>query len=79
MTGHLLGAAGAVEAIACILAIQHRFIPPTINHFTDDPELDNRLNFTFNETQERRVRAALSNTFGFGGHKASVIFKAFEG
>lgn len=79
MTGHLLGAAGAVEAIACILAIQHRFIPPTINHFTDDPELDNRLNFTFNETQERRVRAALSNTFGFGGHNASVIFKAFEG
>ena len=79
MTGHLLGAAGAVEAIACLLAIQHRFIPPTINHFTDDPELDNRLNFTFNETQERRVRAALSNTFGFGGHNASVIFKAFEG
>ncbi len=78
MTGHLLGAAGAVEAIACILAIVHSFVPPTINHFTDDPELDNRLNFTFNEAQPRKVRAALSNTFGFGGHNASVIFKAFE-
>ncbi len=78
MTGHLLGAAGAVEAIACILAITHSFVPPTINHFTDDPELDNRLNFTFNEAQSRKVRAALSNTFGFGGHNASVIFKAFE-
>lgn len=78
MTGHLLGAAGAVEAITCILAIRHSFVPPTINHFTDDPELDNRLNFTFNQAQERRIRAALSNTFGFGGHNASVIFKAFE-
>jgi 3-oxoacyl-[acyl-carrier-protein] synthase II len=78
MTGHLLGAAGAVEAIACILSVVHGFIPPTINHFTDDPELDNKLNFTFNEAQERKVRAALSNTFGFGGHNASVIFKAFE-
>jgi 3-oxoacyl-[acyl-carrier-protein] synthase II len=78
MTGHLLGAAGAIEAIACILAINHQFIPPTINHFTDDPQLDNQLNFTFNQAQERKVRAALSNTFGFGGHNASVVFKAFE-
>jgi len=78
MTGHLLGAAGAVEAIACILAIGHSFIPPTINHFTDDPELDKRLNFTFNQAQERKVRAVLSNTFGFGGHNSSVIFKHFE-
>ena len=78
MTGHLLGAAGAVEAIACILAIGHHFIPPTINHFTDDPELDNRLNFTFNQAQKRKVRAVLSNTFGFGGHNSSVIFKHFE-
>lgn len=74
MTGHLLGAAGAVEAIACIFAINHDFIPPTINHFTDDPEIDNRLNFTFNEAQQRKVRYALSNTFGFGGHNASVVF-----
>lgn len=78
MTGHLLGAAGAVEAIACILAIQHGYIPPTINHFTDDPEIDPRLNLTFNEAQERKVRVALSNTFGFGGHNASVLFKQFE-
>ena len=75
MTGHLLGAAGAVEAIAGILAINYNFIPPTINHFTDDPEIDSNLNFTFNEPQEREVRAVLSNTFGFGGHNASVIFK----
>jgi 3-oxoacyl-[acyl-carrier-protein] synthase II len=79
MTGHLLGAAGAIEAIACILAIQHQFVPPTINHFTDDPGLDPALNFTFNKAQQRQVKAALSNTFGFGGHNASVIFKAFEG
>ncbi len=78
MTGHLLGAAGAVEAIACILAMQHGFIPPTINHFTDDPEIDSRLNLTFNEAQTRKVRVALSNTFGFGGHNASVLFKQFE-
>ena len=78
MTGHLLGAAGAIEAIACILAIQHGFIPPTINHFTDDPEIDPRLNLTFNEAQQRKVRVALSNTFGFGGHNASVLFKQFE-
>ena len=79
MTGHLLGAAGAIEAIACILAIQHQFVPPTINHFTDDPGLDSALNFTFNQMQHREVKAALSNTFGFGGHNASVIFKAYEG
>jgi 3-oxoacyl-[acyl-carrier-protein] synthase II len=78
MTGHLLGAAGAIEAIAGVLAIQHQFIPPTINHFTDDPELDPRINLTFNEAQEREVRAILSNTFGFGGHNGSLIFKKFE-
>jgi 3-oxoacyl-[acyl-carrier-protein] synthase II len=78
MTGHLLGAAGAVEAIASILAINEGIIPPTINHFTDDPQFDTRLNFTFNKAQKREVRAALSNTFGFGGHNASVIFKKFE-
>ena len=76
MTGHLLGAAGAVEAIACIKAIENQIIPPTINHFTDDPEIDNRLNLTFNTAQKRVVKVALSNTFGFGGHNASVIFKA---
>ena len=79
MTGHLLGAAGAIEAIAGVLAIHHRFIPPTINHFTDDPELDPKLNFTFNTAQDREVRAVLSNTFGFGGHNSSVILKKFEG
>jgi len=78
MTGHLLGAAGAIEAIAGILAIVHKFVPPTINHFTDDPELDPKLNFTFNEAQQREVRAVLSNTFGFGGHNSSVIVKKFE-
>jgi 3-oxoacyl-[acyl-carrier-protein] synthase II len=78
MTGHLLGAAGAVESIAGILAIQHGFIPPTINHFTDDPELDAKLNLTFNEAQEREVKAILSNTFGFGGHNSSVVFKKYE-
>ena len=75
MTGHLLGAAGAIEAIASILAIQHDFIPPTINHFTDDPEIDPNFNLTFNEAQHRKVNAALSNTFGFGGHNASIIFR----
>ncbi|HKK80446.1 MAG TPA: beta-ketoacyl-ACP synthase II [Phaeodactylibacter sp.] len=78
MTGHLLGAAGAIEAIAGIIAIQHGFVPPTINHFTDDPELDPKLNFTFNKAQEREVRAMLSNTFGFGGHNSSLIIKKFE-
>lgn len=79
MTGHLLGGAGAIEAIASILAVKHGIIPPTINHFTDDPEIDNGLNLTFNTPQKREVRAALSNTFGFGGHNASVIFKRYEG
>ncbi len=78
MTGHLLGAAGAVEALATILAINHDLVPPTINHFTDDPEVDQKLNFTFNKAQKRTVRAAISNTFGFGGHNASVIFKKYE-
>jgi 3-oxoacyl-[acyl-carrier-protein] synthase II len=79
MTGHLLGAAGAIEAIASILAVKEGIIPPTINHFTDDPELDPNLNYTFNTAQKREVRAALSNTFGFGGHNASVIFKKYNG
>ena len=78
MTGHLLGAAGAIEAIASILTVQNDIVPPTINHFTDDPEIDNRMNFTFHKAQKRTVRAALSNTFGFGGHNASVIFKKFK-
>lgn len=78
MTGHLLGAAGAIEAIAGVLSIQHRFVPPTINHFTDDPELDARINLTFNEAQQRDVKAVLSNTFGFGGHNGSVILKKYE-
>lgn len=78
MTGHLLGAAGAIEAIACVLAVKNDIIPPTINHFTDDPALDNKLNFTFNTPQKRVVRAALSNTFGFGGHNASVIVKKYN-
>lgn len=75
MTGHLLGAAGAVESVAAIMSVINDIVPPTINHFTDDPELDSRLNLTFNKPQKREVRAALSNTFGFGGHNASVIFK----
>lgn len=77
MTGHLLGAAGAVESIAVIKSILEGLVPPTINHFTDDPQLDPRLNYTFNVAQKREVRAGLSNTFGFGGHNASVIFKKF--
>lgn len=77
MTGHLLGAAGALEASATILAVLNDIVPPTINHFTDDPELDPKLNFTFNKAQKREVRAALSNTFGFGGHNASVLFKKY--
>ncbi|WP_430812768.1 MULTISPECIES: beta-ketoacyl-ACP synthase II [unclassified Carboxylicivirga] len=76
MTGHLLGAAGALEAMACVMAIKDGVVPPTINHFEDDPELDNALNLTFNEAQKRDVKVALSNTFGFGGHNASVVFKA---
>jgi len=78
MTGHLLGAAGAIEAIACVLAVVNDIVPPTINHFTDDPELDPKLNFTFHSPQKRLVRAALSNTFGFGGHNASVIMKKYQ-
>lgn len=77
MTGHLLGAAGAIEAIACVLSVKNDIVPPTINHFNDDPTLDNKLNFTFGKAQKRLVRAALSNTFGFGGHNASVIVKKY--
>jgi len=78
MTGHCLGAAGVMEALACILAVTKDVIPPTINHFTDDPDLDPKLNFTFNKAQHRVVNAALSNTFGFGGHNASVIIKKYR-
>jgi len=78
MTGHSLGAAGAIEALACILAVTKDIIPPTINHYTDDPNLDPKLNFTFNKAQHRTVNAALSNTFGFGGHNASVIVKKYK-
>jgi 3-oxoacyl-[acyl-carrier-protein] synthase II len=78
MTGHCLGAAGALEALACIMAVTKDVVPPTINHFTDDPDLDANLNFTFNKAQYRPVRAALSNTFGFGGHNASIIVKKFN-
>jgi 3-oxoacyl-[acyl-carrier-protein] synthase II len=78
MTGHLLGAAGAIEAIASILAVKNDMVPPTINHFTDDPQIDQNLNMTFNKPQKRVIRAAQSNTFGFGGHNASVIFKKYE-
>jgi len=78
MTGHCLGAAGVIEAIACVMSVVNDIIPPTINHFTDDPELDSRLNFTFNKSQQRTVRAALSNTFGFGGHNACVIVKKYN-
>jgi len=77
MTGHCLGAAGVVEAIACIMSVVNDRVPPTINHFTDDPELDPKLNFTFLKSQQKEVRAALSNTFGFGGHNACVIVKKF--
>ena len=78
MTGHLLGAAGAIEAIASIFAIKHSLIPPTINHFTDDETFDPGLNLTFNKAQQREVNYALSNTFGFGGHNCSVIFKKYN-
>ena len=78
MTGHLLGAAGAIEAMASILSIVNGIVPPTINHFTDDPVFDPKLNFTFHKAQKREIRAALSNTFGFGGHNASIIFKKYE-
>ncbi len=78
MTGHLLGAAGAIEAIASILALRDGIVPPTINHFTDDPEIDNRLDFTFNKAIKRDIRIAISNTFGFGGHNATIALKKFE-
>ena len=77
MTGHLLGAAGAIEAIATVLSVYNDIIPPTINHFTDDPNIDNKLNFTYHKAQKRIVDAALTNTFGFGGHNVSLIFKKF--
>lgn len=77
MTGHLLGAAGAIEAIATVLAVHNGIVPPTINHFTDDPEIP-QLNFTFNKAQEREIKGALSNTFGFGGHNACLAFKKYE-
>tara|TARA_R110000737_G_scaffold98184_1_gene132430 strand:+ start:18808 stop:20061 length:1254 start_codon:yes stop_codon:yes gene_type:complete len=79
MTGHLLGAAGAIEAIACIMAVKNDIVPPTINHFTDDPALDDKLNLTFHKAQKRVVNVAISNTFGFGGHNTSVIVKKFVG
>jgi 3-oxoacyl-[acyl-carrier-protein] synthase II len=78
MTGHLLGGAGAIEAMASILAIKNSIVPPTINHFTDDPDVDPRFNLTFHKAQERKINVALSNTFGFGGHNATVIFKKFN-
>ena len=78
MTGHLLGAAGAIEAIACVMAVKEDIVPPTINHFTDDPNLDPKLNLTFNKAEKRTVNIALSNTFGFGGHNTSVIVKKFK-
>ncbi len=78
MTGHLLGAAAAVESIATVLAIKNGIVPPTINHFTDDPALDPKLNFTFNKAQHREVNAALCNSFGFGGHNACILFKKYS-
>ena len=78
MTGHLLGAAGVIESIACIMAVKNNIVPPTINHVTDDPDIDNKLNLTFNKAQKRKVNYALTNTFGFGGHNASVLFKKYE-
>jgi len=75
MTGHLLGAAGAIESVAVIGAIIHNKVPPTINHFTDDENLDPRVNFTFNKAVEREINLAMSNTFGFGGHNACVVFR----
>ena len=78
MTGHLLGAAGVVEAIACIMAVKNNIVPPTINHETEDPEIDGKLNLTLNKAQEREVNYALSNTFGFGGHNASLLVKKYK-
>ncbi len=78
MTGHLLGAAGAVESISCVLAMKHGIVPPTINHFNDDDNIDSELNFTFSSPQKRDISIAMSNTFGFGGHNACVIFKKID-
>ncbi len=78
MTGHLLGAAAAIESVACILAIRNNFVPPTINHFTDDPDIDPKLDLTFNKSVEKTVDVALSNTFGFGGHNSATIFKRYN-
>ena len=75
MTGHLLGAAGVIETIACIMAVKNNIVPPTINHVTKDPEIDENLNLTLNKAEERTVNYALSNTFGFGGHNASILVK----
>jgi 3-oxoacyl-[acyl-carrier-protein] synthase II len=75
MTGHLLGAAGAIESIATILGMKYGMVPPTINHFTDDDQIDSKLNFTFNKAQKRDVKVAISNTFGFGGHNACVALR----
>ena len=77
MTGHLLGAAGVVESIACIMSVKNNIIPPTINHFERDERIDQNLNLTFNTSQEKKVDYSLSNTFGFGGHNASTLFKKF--
>lgn len=79
MTGHLLGAAGAIESVACLMALELGIIPPTINHFTDDPEVDPKLNLTFNKAQKRDVNVVMSNTFGFGGHNTSIIFGKYNG
>ena len=78
MTGHLLGAAGAVEAIATVLAIKNDIAPPTINHVTVDPDIDPKLNLTFNKAQKRTINVAISNTFGFGGHNAAVVLKKYK-
>ena len=78
MTGHLLGAAGAIETIAAILSVKNNIIPPTINHFVDDPDIDPSLNYTFNKAQKREVKTAISNTFGFGGHNACVMVKKYN-
>lgn len=75
MTGHLLGAAGAIEALACIMAINEGVIPPTINNVNRDPNIDPRINLTLNKAQKREVRTAISNTFGFGGHNATILLK----
>ena len=78
MTGHLLGAAGAIEAISVILAMEHGIVPPTINHTTVDENIDPELNLTLNKAQKRDIKVAMSNTFGFGGHNACVVFKKID-